>query len=144
MGVSSPRKQYNQEIQDKARALSGRGNVDVNLETGEVKLLKDIAFKPRRTTDEPTAELADPAKAKQILDDISEVAKLISEENLIIEGHTKGGESKFWKTLADNRAALIGKELAKRKVNPKRLRTVGLPGKQGMNRVAVVVTLEQR
>lgn len=128
------------ELEQHVLEIEARGNIGVNLETGRVDVLRDIAFVPRKTTDPPRAELQKPEVARHVLDDIAEVARLFG-ERLIVEGHTKGGESNFWQSLADDRARLVGQELIHRGVEPDRLTTRGLPGKRGLNKVAVVLHL---
>lgn len=120
----------------KLQSIQSRGNILVD--GSRIEVLKQIPFAPRRLKDAPTAELSDPGAAKPIFDDIAAACQHLGEK-VIVEGHTKGGTTKFWQELADNRARLVGQALIDRGVDPTHLTTRGLPGTRGLNKVTCVV-----
>lgn len=56
-----------------------------------------------------------------------------------IEGHTKGGNTRFWQTLADDRARIVADLMVEHGANPKMITTVGLPGTTGLNETRTIV-----
>eukprot|EP00929_Paragymnodinium_shiwhaense_P073504 TRINITY_DN37475_c0_g1_i3.p1 TRINITY_DN37475_c0_g1~~TRINITY_DN37475_c0_g1_i3.p1 ORF type:complete len:402 (+),score=62.92 TRINITY_DN37475_c0_g1_i3:53-1258(+) len=138
--VPVPPEPQETETERRVREVELNGNIEVDLRNGRINVLRPIEFVPRRKTDLPTADLADPSSAQRILDDIASVQKLFN-QHVIVEGHTRGGESEFWQVLADDRARLVGDALEAVGVPRKQISTRGLPGKLGMNKVDVVVLL---
>lgn len=127
------------EIDLRLHEIQARGNVRVDTRTGTMEVVKPIDFVRRKSSEEPTAVLANPAQATNTLDDMAEVAQLFDHDTLVVEGHTKGGENDFWQALADDRARLVVEELSKRGIGAERLQPKGLPGRRGLNCVAVIV-----
>lgn len=127
------------ELERRVHEIESLGNVRVDLKTGRIEVLRDLAFVPRRGNEKPIAELADRASACCVLDDVANVAMLFPGDQVQIEGHTKGGDSEFWQALADDRARLVGEELIARGLENGRIFTRGLPGRCGLNRAGVVV-----
>lgn len=118
-----------------------RGNVSIDLKTGDVEVLREIPFVARKSNEEPIAEFSDSDVAKSIIRDIKDVWSVVPVE-MCVEGHTKGGETAFWQSLADNRATLIVSILRDLGVDPKFVKSKGLPGRRGKNKVGVVVKLD--
>lgn len=131
--------QVNGKLQS-IQEIQACGNISVD--GSRIQVLRDIQFVPRRATDPPTAELADPEEARPIFDHIAAACKYLGEK-VIVEGHTKGGGTQFWQDLADARARLVGQELVARGVNPKYMTTRGLPKHRGsswsLNKVSCVI-----
>lgn len=130
-------------LQRETRIIEQRGNVCVNHESGHVRLLRPIAFQPRTTKDEPTAVFKDVDLADAICRDISEISNIFCCP-LTIEGHTKGGESDFWQTLANRRACLVADKMVEFGANPNLLETRGLPGRMGRNEVRIEIFMDVR
>jgi len=118
--------------------IESRGNVQVDMDTGNVRFLRTINFVPKTTNDEPKAELISPETAIAICRDIAEVQQLFHCP-LDVQGHTKGGEGPFWQTLANERARIIVEQIATNNVNRSMIKASGLPGKLGMNETRTVV-----
>jgi len=118
-----------------------RGNLRVNHESGHVQLLRPIGFMPRTTKEEPTAVFKDVAAADSICRDLAEVSNIFCCP-MTIEGHTKGGESDFWQTLANRRASLVADKMIEFGASADMLVTRGLPGKQGKNEVRTEVFMD--
>lgn len=121
--------------------IESKGNVEINTRSGDVKILKDIAFVGKKPPQHPTAEFAADKDAHSVLDDVAAIWNHF-QVPMRIEGHTKGGESEFWQELADNRAQLIVEALHKKGVVYEKMTAAGLPGKKGLNKVGVVVQLD--
>lgn len=129
------------ELERRIREIELRGNVRIDWQRGLVEVLREIGFVPRRTTESPDAELANPSAACFIFDDVAEAAGLVG-GTVTVEGHTRGGESDFWQALAMDRARLVGKALIDRGIDQNRIVTRGMPGKRGLNKVAVLIHLD--
>lgn len=129
------------ELERRIREIELRGNVRIDWQRGLVEVLREIGFVPRRTTESPDAELANPSAACFIFDDVAEAAGLVG-GTVTVEGHTRGGESDFWQALAMDRARLVGKALIDRGIDQNRIVTRGMPGKSGLNKVAVLIHLD--
>lgn len=125
------------------RGVEERGNIKVNHENGYVKLVRNLAFQPRTTKDEPTAVFRDVAVADSICKDLAELSSIFGCP-VTIEGHTKGGDSDFWQTLANRRAALVADKMVEFGANPELLRTNGLPGRRGKNEVRTEIYMDIR
>jgi len=125
------------------RLVEQRGNIRVNHITGQVTLLRSLQFQPRTTKDEPTAVFRDPDVAEAICRDLAEISNIFSCP-MTIEGHTKGGESEFWQTLANRRARVVAEAMIDFGANPSLLHTQGLPGRLGKNEVKTEVYMDIR
>lgn len=125
-------------LRAETRLVEQRGNIRVNHSTGHVQLLRNIAFHPRTTKDEPTAIFRDVNQADAICRDLAEVSNIFNCP-MTIEGHTKGGESDFWQTLANRRAVLVAEKMMEFGAIPENLETRGLPGRMGKNEVRTEV-----
>jgi len=128
-------------LQKGVKMIEARGNIRVNHQTGHVTLVRKIDFMPRTTKDKPIAIFRDIAVAEAICRDIAEVCNLFGCP-MTIEGHTKGGESDFWKTLAGDRASKVAELMIEFGANGKLLRTKGLPGRMGKNEVRTEVYMD--
>jgi hypothetical protein len=125
------------------RHIEMRGNVRLNQETGQVALLRRLDFQPRTTKDEPSAVFRDPDTAEAICKDLAELSNVFRAD-MTIEGHTKGGESDFWQTLANGRARIVAEAMIDFGANPNLLHTRGLPGRVGNNEVKTAVYMDLR
>jgi len=130
------------ELERRIREIELRGNVRIDWQRGLVEVLREIRFIPRKTTESPDAELLNPSAACFIFDDVAEAAGLVG-GTVTVEGHTRGGESDFWQALAMDRARLVGKALIDRGIDQNRVVTRGMPGKRGLNKVAVLIHLDR-
>lgn len=122
------------------RIIEDRGNIQVNFQTGQVVLIRPITFAPRTTRDEPTAVFTKLEQATRICTDLAEVMNLFKCP-CDVEGHTKGGESEFWQTLADDRARVVVEMMVKCGADPAKITAKGRPGKLGSNETKTVVHL---
>jgi len=125
----------------KIRSIERRGNLRIDLASGVVALEKEIKFKGKKPSEEPDAELASDSEAHEILKDVAELWSNF-QVDMVIEGHTKGGENEFWQKLATNRANLVATKLMEMGVDKEMIHPEGLPGKLGKNIVAVDVKLD--
>lgn len=123
------------------RLVEERGNVRVNHANGHVTLIRQLAFQPRTTKDEPTAVFRDAESADHICRDLAELSRIFNCP-MTIEGHTKGGESDFWQTLANRRAAIVADKMVEFGANPYLLETRGLPGRMGHNVIKTEVYMD--
>jgi len=130
-------------LRAETRIVENRGNVKVNHQTGHVQLLRPIGFQPRTTKEEPTAVFRDPDLALSICKDIAEISNIFRCP-MTIEGHTKGGESDFWQTLANRRASLVADKMVEFGANANLLETRGLPGRLGKNEVRTEIHMDVR
>jgi hypothetical protein len=131
------------EMKVALRKVEQRGNLRVHHHTGHVTLIQPLAFHPRTTKDEPTAEFKDNNLADAICHDLAEVANIFNCP-MIVEGHTKGGESDFWKTLANERARVVADRIVKFGALPNLVKPRGLPGKHGKNEVKTEIFMDIR
>jgi len=130
-------------LQAAVRMVERRGNIRVNHNTGHVTLLRRLEFQPRTTKDEPSAVFRDPDAAEAICKDLAEISNIFNSP-MTIEGHTKGGESEFWQTLANRRARVVAETMIDFGANPGLLHTQGLPGRLGRNEVRTEVYMDIR
>lgn len=129
------------DLERRVREIDARGNVRFDLMTGRMQVLREIAFVPLKSSDQPVAKLRDPRAAAEVIDDIAAIAALFENNVLTIEGHTGGGDNSFWQELADDRARLVGQQIVFRGHRADNVQTIGKPGKSGLNRSEVVVKL---
>jgi len=129
------------QLQRDLHKIESRGNVQVDFNKGEIRLVNPITFVPRTTRDEPTAEFSKPDAAHNICQDLAEVMNLFNCP-AEVEGHTKGGESEFWQTLADDRAHVVVEKIIEHGGDGAKMSSVGKPGKRGMNESKTVVRLD--
>lgn len=130
-------------LRGEVRMVEQRGNIRLNHTTGHVTLLRRLDFQPRTTKDEPSAVFRDPDVAEAICKDLAEVSNIFSCP-MTIEGHTKGGESEFWQTLANRRARVVAETMIDFGADPTLLHTQGLPGRLGKNEVRTEVYMDIR
>eukprot|EP00929_Paragymnodinium_shiwhaense_P098852 TRINITY_DN60364_c0_g2_i1.p1 TRINITY_DN60364_c0_g2~~TRINITY_DN60364_c0_g2_i1.p1 ORF type:complete len:456 (+),score=96.26 TRINITY_DN60364_c0_g2_i1:99-1466(+) len=130
------------DLRKSLHEIEARRNISVDLHNGRVILLRPITFKPRLAGDGPVAEFADADAAEEVVKDIALVAKLFNCA-MTIEGHTKGGNGRFWQTLAENRAKLVAERVTAHGVNKGNVTQLGRPGHLGSNdsRVDVILAL---
>lgn len=129
------------DLERSIREIDARGNIRFDLESGRMQVLREIMFIPIKSSDKPVAKLRDPQVAAEVIDDIAALAALFEDNVLTVEGHTGGGENEFWQQLADDRARLVGQELTNRGHRAHLVKTLGMPGKTGLNKSEVVVHL---
>jgi hypothetical protein len=125
---------------NRIKQIEKHGNVTVNLDNGDVDMLKPLEFVPRNQGGEPTAEFAQITQATSVIDDISDLQRLFNVK-VEVEGHTKG-DSPFFEKLASNRSMLIKDHLVANGTNPRLIETKSLPGLKGLNRPCVIVRLD--
>mmetsp|Transcript_46773 Transcript_46773/g.109108 ORF Transcript_46773/g.109108 Transcript_46773/m.109108 type:complete len:378 (-) Transcript_46773:127-1260(-) len=123
------------------RKVEARGNISVDHTTGHVSLVRPIDFIPKNTKNEPIAEFKHPGQADEICRDVAEVARLF-ECPMMIEGHTKGGESTFWMTLAQDRARAVRDKILAYGGDPDKISSQGLPGRLGKNEVRTEIYMD--
>lgn len=123
------------------RMVENRGNIRVSHATGQVSLLRRLDFQPRTTKEEPSAVFRDPDVAEAICKDLAEISSIFNCP-MTIEGHTKGGESEFWQTLANRRARIVAELMIDFGAEPSLLHTCGLPGRHGKNAVDTEVHMD--
>lgn len=121
--------------------IEDRKNVRIDYRSGDVEIIREIPFDPKRHDEEPLGEYVDEDVAVQVLTDVKDIWEVFK-VSMTVEGHTKGGETEFWQALADNRAATIVCTLTDLGVDPAHLISRGLPGKKGLNKVGVRVKLD--
>lgn len=128
------------DLQKALHIIELRGNVQVNFDTGDVKLLRPISFQPRTTKDTPVATFTQPEIANSICQDLAEVMKLF-DCPIEVEGHTKGGEGEFWQTLANERARVVVQKMVEFGAPANKITSRGRPGTLGLNETRTVVHL---
>lgn len=129
------------DLERHVREICARGNVSFDLMSGRMEVLREIAFVPLKSSDQPIAKLRDPDVAAEVIDDIAAIAVLFANNVLTIEGHTGGSDNVFWQQLADDRARLVGQEIVNRGHRADNVNTIGRPGKSGLNKSEVIVSL---
>lgn len=127
-------------VEKDLRKIEDRGNIQVNFQTGMVMLIRHINFAPRTTKDEPTAEFTKIDQANAICTDLAQVMTLFKCP-VEVEGHTKGGETEFWQTLADERARVVVEMMVQCGADPTKISRRGRPGKLGLNETKTLVHL---
>ena len=99
------------DLRSSLDVVESRKNVQVDLLSGTVQLLKPMAlhFKPRAGHDPPSAEFLEPSVADAVCSDLAEVARIFDCQEVLVQGHTKGTghEGEFSQTLANNRAQIV-------------------------------------
>eukprot|EP00927_Polykrikos_kofoidii_P048479 TRINITY_DN42751_c0_g1_i1.p1 TRINITY_DN42751_c0_g1~~TRINITY_DN42751_c0_g1_i1.p1 ORF type:complete len:770 (-),score=139.39 TRINITY_DN42751_c0_g1_i1:32-2341(-) len=128
------------EIVYKIVNIEHRRNVRVNFRNGTVTLVKDIEFRGKKLSEAPEGEYRDREAAIICLKDVVELWNMLRVAT-VIEGHTKGGENDFWRKLAHSRAELVAKTLTNLGIDESKIEYVGLPGREGLNKVGVVVRM---
>jgi outer membrane protein OmpA-like peptidoglycan-associated protein len=112
--------------------IEQRGNIMMSHATGQVVVLRNINFVMRTGSDSPQAVFEDPAVADAVCKDLAEVSGVLK-ASVTIQGHTKGGESEFWRALARNRARAVADRMVDYGADPSLLNIIGLPGRLGKN-----------
>eukprot|EP00434_Breviolum_minutum_P020786 symbB.v1.2.018334.t1/scaffold1417.1/size119926/8 len=121
--------------------ITRRGNLEINLNNGDVKLKRRIVFKKRNPGDSPTAEFENEQESMDVLRDIAELWQMLPVP-VVVEGHTKdigAGTDQFWQDVANSRAALCAATLGMMGVDLGQIVAVGKPGKSGLNKATLVV-----
>merc|ERR1712232_999196 len=128
----------NRDLEEKVRVIESRGNVKVDGITGHVNLVRPLVFADRTTNDEPVAVFKEPDVASQTCKDLAELSTYFNAP-IHIEGHTRGGTSQFWQTLAEDRARIVAELMVRNGADPNMITTAGLPGANGLNETQTVV-----
>jgi len=117
-----------------------RGNVHVDMQTQQIKVLKPLPFKPILVTANmkapPAAAFEDSASANAVLSDLAELLSYIRKAVILVEEHTSGGTlaiSDIGFQIATERAELVVQMLVSKGVNAARLEYRGVPGTMGDN-----------
>jgi len=118
-----------------------RGNIKVDLNNGDVAILKSMDFVPRRVNEKPDAQFVDILAVDLVLRDLADLGKIF-EVPMVIEGHTRGSSSDFWEQLAINRAKLVMNSLESKGIKRALMSAVGLPGKKGVNKACVIIRFD--
>jgi outer membrane protein OmpA-like peptidoglycan-associated protein len=126
------------ELQKALHMIELRGNIQVNFDTGDVRLLRPINFQPRTTKDTPSAVFTQADVASAICRDLAEVMKLF-DCPIEVEGHTKGGEGEFWQTLANERARVVVEKMVEFGAAAGKISSRGKPGTLGLNETRTIV-----
>lgn len=125
--------------------IERRGNIEINEKTGDVEILREIKFIPKKPGEQPESVFLAPKEAEAVLVDIAAVWQHFKVP-MLIEGHTKGGDltdnPQFWQKLADNRAQTIVDALRKLGVEHEKMTAAGRPGKKGLNKPTTVINLD--
>jgi len=124
--------------------ITRKGNMDINLANGDVKLKRTINFKKKNPGEAPTAEFENAAEANEVLADVAELWHMFK-VIITVEGHTKdigGGSEEFWQNVANSRAALCAAALGVMGVDLGQIIASGKPGKTGLNKAALVIKFD--
>lgn len=135
--------------EDKAliKRINSRKKVSYDPDTNLFKIVDPIDFvhvrvKPTQTT-APPAEFANPDAAHEVISDLAEILKTMKQTRCRIEGHTEGGDSAaksaIGKSIAENRAEKVVKELVSMGISRNRLDFRGKPGSTGDNRADIKI-----
>lgn len=148
VGLAGPAKQPSSswlvEQLKQVSIVQARGNAHLNLNNGDVTLLRPIKFVTRNPGELPIGEFEDEAEANQVISDIAALWKIF-QVDLNVEGHSRDigqGNDDFWQSLTDNRAALCVPKLHNLGVPLEMVHTTGKPGKKGLNKAALVLKLD--
>lgn len=131
------------EIVSTLKQIEHRGNIKVDLNNGDVEILRAMEFVPRKISEEPSAVLVDFKASEPVLDDIVQIWQIFPVA-MVIEGHTKatGGSAEWAQKLAYNRAAMIMQNLQGKGIKKELMTAQGMPGTKGMNRPCVNIKLD--
>jgi len=124
--------------------IQARGNTELNLNNGDVTLLRPIKFVTKSPGELPIGEFENESEANQVISDIAALWKIF-QVDLNVEGHSRDigqGNDDFWQSLTDNRAALCVPKLHGLGVPLEMVHTTGKPGKKGLNKAALVLKLD--
>jgi len=121
--------------------IISRNRVTVDLDKKIFKIVEPIEFKAIHVTAStkhaPPAEFANPDAANEVLSDLAEILKTVTQPRLMIEGHTAGGSravSDIGFEIACERAEKVVKTLVALGVSKDRLESKGKPGLLGDNK----------
>lgn len=120
-----------------------RGNLQVNRQTGDVRVQKAIDFVQCKPNETPAPKLVNPEAVDGVLTDLVELVNII-DGPASIEVHTKekkGGTPAFWDTVADACAGHLLSLLEDRGASPSRLTAKGCAGSKGLNVNCVLLKL---
>merc|ERR1719506_1778687 len=95
--------------------IEARGNIKVDMDSGDVTIMKPVDFKKKKQGQDPTAEFADLGVVAPILNDVAEIAVMFRVP-MEVQGHTAGANCAFSRNLSQKRADLIIEHLAARGV----------------------------
>lgn len=134
-----------QDLVKKDKALvnqiNARNKVNVDLDKKLFTIVEPIEFKSIRVLPSmkhaPPAEFANPDAANEVLSDLAEILKTVTQPRLMIEGHTAGGQkavSDIGFEIACERAEKVVKTLVSLGVSKDRLESKGKPGLLGDNK----------
>jgi len=121
--------------------INARNKVMVDMDKKLFKIVEPIEFKSVRVLPSmkhaPPAEFANPSAANEVLSDLAEILKTVTQPRLMIEGHTGGGQkavSDIGFEIACERAEKVVKTLVSLGVSKERLESKGKPGLLGDNK----------
>jgi len=123
------------------KEVEGRGNLRLDIRSGQMELLKSIDFAGRKTSEPPGAEFKSLEVAESVLRDVAEVVTMFNAP-FEIEAHTataKSGSPAYWEEVTNCRAQLVRSQLQSLGVSKATMITKGLPGKKGLNRHCVIL-----
>merc|ERR1712054_198809 len=124
--------------------MGARGNMWIDLRSGETKIKRPIMFEPRKSGESLVAEFLDHQVAEAVMTNIAQLQRLFK-VRLQIECHTsdvgKGLSPEQWQELAEERAHLMRTRLQASGVDGHLIDATGRAGgrKSGTARPAVDV-----
>eukprot|EP00927_Polykrikos_kofoidii_P024377 TRINITY_DN22181_c0_g1_i1.p1 TRINITY_DN22181_c0_g1~~TRINITY_DN22181_c0_g1_i1.p1 ORF type:complete len:627 (-),score=122.77 TRINITY_DN22181_c0_g1_i1:420-2258(-) len=128
------------------KEIERRGNLRLNRQTGDVKLLKQVEFTPNQANKEPTAEFKDPEAAASTLSDIVELARFfdfpvgVEASVLPARGPAK---PEYWTQMAQNRASLIKSWMQEQGAEPELVNVVGRVAEGKGATAGIVIRLDK-
>lgn len=129
------------------REIEERGNIAIQIRTGELSFVKELSFVHKRVgADAPSAEFADAREAEKVLRDVADAA-MVLRVPVVVEGHSvQGGhvQQPEWLTeLAKNRVQLVAASLTKQGISADRITAKVVPAghPDAVGRSTVVVRL---
>jgi len=128
----------------KITSVESKGNVRLNLRSGDMELLRPVDFIQNKPNEAPDAELKQPELAVEVLQDVAKLASLF-EVPVSVESHAataKGGAPAFWEEVVGNRASFMKAQLEQHGVKPELVTAKGLYGKKGLNKACVIIRLD--
>eukprot|EP00929_Paragymnodinium_shiwhaense_P022700 TRINITY_DN14428_c0_g1_i1.p1 TRINITY_DN14428_c0_g1~~TRINITY_DN14428_c0_g1_i1.p1 ORF type:complete len:819 (-),score=252.71 TRINITY_DN14428_c0_g1_i1:579-3035(-) len=118
--------------------IERHGNIKIDYRNGDVELVREIPFVPKKATEDPTGEFVDAKAAEMILQDVAKLWDMFKVPISVI-GRTKGGNGDFWQRLSMDRGRRIKKMLETLGVNP---RTITVRGQSGSKSAGVQIVFD--
>jgi len=126
------------------KKIDSRGVVQLNRQTGQVKMVAPIEFATVKAGAATDATLTNPSLLQNAAQDIAELSNVF-DGPLTVEAHLKpgkGGTPAFWDEVATKQAEVVVNELQQIGVPGDKLIAKGLPGNKGQNANLLLVKLD--